>query len=247
MQGADHRGLIIATVPVKLLASGMKILVADDDKGTADFVQKGLKEQGHTVDCVYDGRDALNFCLYNNYDLVVLDRMMPGVDGIAIVKALRATNNQVPVIFLTGMADVDDRVEGLMAGGDDYLVKPFHFSELLARITALSRRPSGIEESTTLKVHDLELDLLTRTARRGDTKIELLAKEFALLEILMRNEGRMVTKTMLLEQVWDFNFDPRTTVVETHISRLRAKIDKPFDVPLIHTTRNSGYSLYAPR
>jgi len=225
----------------------MKILVADDDKGTADFVQKGLKEQGHTVDCVYDGRDALNFCLYNNYDLVVLDRMMPGVDGIAIVKALRATNNQVPVIFLTGMADVDDRVEGLMAGGDDYLVKPFHFSELLARITALSRRPSGIEESTTLKVHDLELDLLTRTARRGDTKIELLAKEFALLEILMRNEGRMVTKTMLLEQVWDFNFDPRTTVVETHISRLRAKIDKPFDVPLIHTTRNSGYSLYAPR
>jgi len=225
----------------------MKILVADDDKSTADFVQKGLKEHGHTVDCVYEGRDALNYCLYNNYDLVVLDRMMPGMDGIAIVKALRATNNQIPVIFLTGMADVDDRVDGLMAGGDDYLVKPFHFSELLARITALSRRPAGTEEKTTLKVHDLELDLLTRTARRGDTSIDLLAKEFALLEILMRNEGRVVTKTMLLEQVWDFNFDPRTTVVETHISRLRAKIDKPFDVPLIHTTRNSGYSLYAPR
>jgi len=225
----------------------MKILVADDDKSTADFVQKGLKEQGHVVDCVYDGRDALNFSLYNNYDLVVLDRMMPGMDGISIVKALRATNNQIPVIFLTGMADVDDRVDGLMAGGDDYLIKPFHFSELLARITALSRRPASTEEKTTLKVHDLELDLLKRTATRGDTTIELQAKEFALLEILMRNEGRVVTRTMLLEQVWDFNFDPRTTVVETHISRLRAKIDKPFDVPLIHTARNSGYSMYAPR
>jgi len=225
----------------------MKILVADDDRNTASFIQKGLIEHGHTVDCVHDGKDALSHCLYNNYDLVVLDRMMPGMDGLAVLKALRATKSQIPVIFLTGMADVDDRVEGLMAGGDDYLVKPFHFSELLARITALSRRPTGLDEKTTLKVHDLELDLLTRTALRGDTKIDLLAKEFALLEILMRNEGRIVTKTMLLEQVWDFNFDPRTSVVETHISRLRAKVDKPFDVPLIHTTRNSGYSLYAPR
>ncbi len=225
----------------------MKILVADDDKRTADFVEKGLKEQGHTVDCVYDGRDALNHCLYNNYDLMVLDRMMPGMNGLAVVKALRATQNQTPVIFLTGMADVDDRVDGLMAGGDDYLVKPFHFSELLARITALSRRPLNTEEKTTLRVGDLELDLLSRTARRGNTTIDLLAKEFALLEILMRNEGRVVTRTMLLEQVWDFNFDPRTTVVETHISRLRSKVDKPFDVPLIHTTRNSGYSLHVPR
>jgi len=225
----------------------MKILVADDDKRTAAFIQKGLTEHGHTVDCVHDGRDALSYCLYNNYDLVVLDRMMPGMDGLAVLKALRATNSEIPVIFLTAMADVDDRVEGLMAGGDDYLVKPFHFSELLARITALARRPSGFDEKTTLKVHDLELNLLTRTAKRGESSIDLQAKEFALLEILMRNEGRVVTKTMLLEQVWDFNFDPRTTVVETHISRLRAKVDKPFDVPLIHTTRNSGYSLYASR
>jgi len=225
----------------------MKILVADDDKSTAAFVQKGLKENGHAVDCVFDGRDALSYCLYNNYDLVVLDRMMPGMDGLAVLKALRAADSQIPVIFLTGMADVDDRVDGLMAGGDDYLVKPFHFSELLARIAVLSRRPKTTDEKTVLKVHDLELDLMTRTAKRGSTTIDLLAKEFALLEILMRNEGRVITKTMLLEQVWDFNFDPRTTVVETHISRLRAKIDKPFDVPLIHTTRNSGYSLYAPK
>jgi two-component system, OmpR family, response regulator len=225
----------------------MKILVADDDKSTAAFVQKGLKENGHAVDCVFDGRDALSYCLYNNYDLVVLDRMMPGMDGLAVLKALRAADSQIPVIFLTGMADVDDRVDGLMAGGDDYLVKPFHFSELLARIAVLSRRPKNTDEKTVLTVHDLELDLMTRTARRGSTTIDLLAKEFALLEILMRNEGRVITKTMLLEQVWDFNFDPRTTVVETHISRLRAKIDKPFDVPLIHTTRNSGYSLYAPK
>ena len=175
----------------------MKILVADDDKSTAAFVQKGLKENGHTVDCVFDGRDALSYCLYNNYDLVVLDRMMPGMDGLSVLKALRASDSQIPVIFLTGMADVDDRVDGLMAGGDDYLVKPFHFSELLARIAVLSRRPKTTDEKTVLKVHDLELDLMSRTAKRGGTSIDLLAKEFALLEILMRNEGRVITKTML--------------------------------------------------
>jgi two-component system OmpR family response regulator len=170
----------------------------------------------------------------------------PGMDGLDVLKALRAAKSQVPVIFLTALADVDDRVEGLVAGGDDYLVKPFAFSELLARITVVSRRPKGREESNLLQVHDLTLDLLTRTATRGKVKIELHAKEFAMLEILMRNSGKIVTKTMLLEQVWDFNFDPRTTVVETHISRLRAKIDKPFEVQLLHTTRNTGYSLHAP-
>ena len=224
----------------------MKILVAEDDQRTAEFIRKGLVESGYAVDCVDNGRDALSQCLYNNYDLAILDRMMPGMDGLDVLKALRAAKTQVPVIFLTALADVDDRVEGLVAGAEDYLVKPFAFSELLARITVVSRRPREAEEARTLQVHDLTLDLLTRTAVRSDVKIPLLAKEFALLEILMRNKGRIVTKTMLLEQVWDFNFDPRTTVVETHISRLRAKIDKPFDVPLLHNTRNTGYSLYAP-
>ena len=225
----------------------MKILIAEDDKTTSDFLRKGLIENSHTVDCVFDGREALTYCMYNQYDLVVLDRMMPGMDGLSVVKALRAAGNALPVIFLTAMADVDDRVEGLLAGGDDYLVKPFQFSELMARITALSRRPQSADKPTKLQVHDLELDLLTRTATRAGKRIELQAKEFALLEILMRNRERVVTKTMLLEQVWDFNFDPRSTVVETHVSRLRAKIDKPFGVQLLHTNRNSGYTLRAPR
>jgi len=225
----------------------MKILIAEDDETTSDFLRKGLIENGHAVDCVFDGREALTYCMYNQCDLVVLDRMMPGMDGLSVLKALRAAGNALPVIFLTAMADVDDRVDGLLAGGDDYLVKPFQFSELMARITALSRRPQSAEKVTRLKVHDLELDLLTRTATRAGIQIDLQAKEFALLEILMRNSGRIVTKTMLLEQVWDFNFDPRSTVVETHVSRLRAKIDKPFDVQLLHTSRNSGYSLRAPR
>jgi two-component system OmpR family response regulator len=224
----------------------MKILVAEDDKTTSEFLRKGLIENGHSVDCVFDGREALTYCMYNQCDLVILDRMMPGMDGLSVLKALRAAGKALPVIFLTAMADVDDRVDGLLAGGDDYLVKPFQFSELMARVTALARRPQSAEKVTQLKVYDLELDLLTRTATRADTRIDLQAKEFALLEILMRNSGRIVTKTMLLEQVWDFNFDPRSTVVETHVSRLRAKIDKPFEVQLLHTSRNSGYSLRAP-
>lgn len=225
----------------------MKILVAEDDRQAAAFIQKGLSEEGHNVEVVADGRDALAYCLYNPCDIVVLDRMMPGMDGLSVLKALRAAGRRMPVIFLTAMGDVDDRVEGLHAGGDDYLVKPFHFSELTARIAALARRPAASETPTKLKVHDLELDLLTRTAIRDGVTIDLLAKEFALLEALMRNAGRIVTRTMLLEQVWDFSFDPKTSVVETHMSRLRAKIDKPFATPLIHTMRNSGYSLHAPR
>lgn len=225
----------------------MKIVVAEDDRMTADFIRKGLTEQGYSVESYSDGRDVLSHCLYNPFDALVLDRMMPGMDGLSIVKCLRAANVMTPVIFLTGMASVDDRVDGLTAGGDDYLVKPFHFSELLARIRALARRPAQSSQATTLRVHDLELDLISRTARRNGIAIDLLAKEFSLLETLMRNAGRIVTKTMLLEKVWDFNFDPQSTVVETHISRLRSKIDKPFDVPLLHTSRNSGYSLHEPR
>ncbi len=225
----------------------MKVVVAEDDRTSSEFIRSGLVQRGHSVECVSDGRDALTYCLYSGCDVLVLDRMMPGMDGLSVAKALRAAGRTVPILFLTSMADIDDRVEGLMAGGDDYLVKPFHFSELLARITVLARRPQAAEVATVLRVHDLELDLMAHTATRGGQAIELQAKEFAILALLMRNAGRIVTKTMLLEQVWDFNFDPQTTVVETHMSRLRSKVDKPFDVPLIHTTRNTGYSLHAPR
>ena len=178
--------------------------------------------------------------------MLVVDRMLPGLDGLSLVRALRAANVMTPVLFLTSVAGVDDRVEGLDAGADDYLVKPFAFSELLARVNALGRRPPVQGEVTKLQVHDLELDLLRRRATRQGQSIDLQPKEFELLEFLMRNEGRVVTRTMLLERVWGFHFDPKTSVVETHISRLRAKIDKPFDTPLLHTVRNTGYSLHAP-
>jgi len=224
----------------------MKLLLCEDDQTTQAFILKGLTEIGHTVETTMDGREALSLCLYSQYDVIILDRMLPGMDGLSVLKSLRATNNATPVIFLTAMADVEDRVEGLLAGGDDYLVKPFQFSELMARITALSRRPPTSEETHLLQVHDLKLDLLSRVATRSDQPISLLAKEFSLLELLMKNQSRIVTKTMILEQVWGFNFNPKTTVVETHISRLRSKIDKPYDTALLHTSRNSGYTLRAP-
>lgn len=225
----------------------LKILLAEDDPKVAQFVIAGLSENGHSVDHVSDGREALTYCLYNTCDLAILDRMMPGMDGLSVVKALRAARKDTPVLFLTAMADVSERVEGLAAGADDYLVKPFHFSELLARVMALSRRRNDVALEPVLTVHDLTLDLLSRVARRQNHMISLQSKEFNLLEILMRNAGRVVTRTMLLEQVWNFNFEPNTTVVETHISRLRTKIDKPFDLALIHTVRSTGYSLHGPR
>ena len=225
----------------------LKILLAEDDVKVASFVIAGLAENGHSVDHVTDGREALTYCLYNTCDLAILDRMLPGMDGLSVVKALRAARKDTPVLFLTAMADVTERVEGLAAGADDYLVKPFHFSELLARVVALSRRRTETAAQPMLTVHDLTLDLLSRVARRQGHGIELQSKEFALLEILMRNAGRVVTRTMLLEQVWNFNFEPNTTVVETHVSRLRSKIDKPFDIPLIHTVRSTGYSMHGPR
>lgn len=225
----------------------MKILLAEDDRKVAEFITTGLTENGHSVDHVTDGRDALSYLLYNAPDLAILDRMMPGMDGLSLVKALRAARNETPVLFLTAMGDVTERVEGLAAGADDYLVKPFHFSELMARVTALGRRHRDAAEQSALTVHDLTLDLLSRTARRQGHLIDLQSKEFALLEILMRNAGRVVTRTMLLERVWNFNFEPNTTVVETHVSRLRAKVDKPFDLPLIHTVRSTGYTMHGPR
>ncbi|MEE4015934.1 response regulator transcription factor [Roseibium sp. FZY0029] len=224
----------------------MKILVAEDDETMAEYVRKGLLEQGFSVDWVSDGREALTYCLYNTCDVAIIDRMMPGLDGLSLVKALRASNSSLPVIFLTAVSDVEDKVEGLMAGGDDYIVKPFHFSELLARIHALSRRPKQNNHKTELTCHDLKLDLLKRIAVRQGQVIDLQNKEFALLELLMEAEGRVVSRTMILESIWDFSFDPGTTVVETHISKLRQKIDKPFDTPLIHTVRNMGYRIRAP-
>lgn len=225
----------------------MRILVLEDDKKTAAFVVKGLTEAGHVCDQLADGRDALFQATRENYDVFVVDRMTPGLDGLSVVKSLRVAGVMTPVIFLTSVGGVDDRVEGLEAGADDYLVKPFAFSELLARLNALGRRPPVQEQKTVLKVADLEMDLIKRQVSRQGQPIELQPREFRLLEVLMRSEGRVITRTMLLERVWDFHFDPKTSVVETHVSRLRAKIDKPFAVPLLHTVRNTGYSLYAPR
>lgn len=225
----------------------MKILLLEDDQKTGEYLSKGLNSSGHVVDWVRDGRDCLSAALESTYDVMVVDRMVPGLDGLLVVKTMRAAAVRTPVLFLTSMSGVDDRVEGLEAGGDDYLVKPFAFSELAARINALVRRPPIAAEKTTLRVGDLEIDLVKRTTQRGGAPVELLPREFLLLEHFMRNEGRVLTKTMLLERIWNFNFDPESSVVETHISRLRAKIDKPFDFPLLHTVRNVGYSLHARR
>ena len=225
----------------------MKILLVEDDNTTGNYVTKGLASAGHIVDWVKDGREALAAGLDGGYDVAIVDRMIPGLDGLNLVKSLRAASIRIPILFLTAMSGVYDRVEGLEAGGDDYLVKPFAFSELTARINALVRRPPITTEKTRLRVGDLEMNLVTRTTSRGGQRIDLLPREFSLLELLMRNEGRILTKTMFLEKIWNFNFDPQSSVVETHISRLRAKIDKPFDQPLLHTVKNTGYTLHARR
>lgn len=225
----------------------MRILIIEDDKTAADYAAKGLSESGHVCDVLSDGSDGLFQATRETYDVIVVDRMLPGLDGLSMVRALRAAGVKTPVLFLTALGGIDDRVEGLEAGGDDYLTKPFAFAELLARLNALARRPPVQVVKTALVVADLELDLMTRVARRAGQIIDLLPKEFTLLEVLMRNEGRVVTRTMLLERVWDFHFDPKTSVVETHISRLRAKIDKPFAIALLHTVKSAGYSIHAPR
>lgn len=225
----------------------MRILLIEDDRKTADYITRGLEEAGHACDVMDDGRDGLYQATREPYDVLVVDRMLPGLDGLSLMKAVRAARIKTPAIFLTAVGGVDDRVEGLEAGADDYLVKPFAFSELMARVNALARRPPVLEQKTVLRVADLELDLVKRQVTRGGQLIDLQPREFTLLEVLMRSEGRVLTRTMLLEMVWEFHFDPKTSVVETHISRLRAKIDKPFDVPLLHTIRNTGYSLHAPR
>ena len=227
----------------------MKILLVEDDTETADYVARGLTEAGHVVDRAADGREGLFLASDGGYDALVVDRMLPLLDGLALVRALRAAGVRTPALFLTARGGVGDRVEGLEAGGDDYLPKPFAFAELLARLNALARRPplaAGGGEPTTLRVADLEMDLLRRSVTRAGRRIELQPREFRLLEYLMRRAGHVVTRTMLLEGVWDFHFDPRTSVVETHISRLRAKVDRGFGAELIHTVRGAGYMVHAP-
>jgi two-component system, OmpR family, response regulator len=224
----------------------MKLLVVEDDYETASYLQKGLSESGYTVDRAGDGREGLYMASSGGYDAIVLDRMLPGIDGLALLGALRAAEIRTPALILSALGSVDDRVKGLRAGGDDYLVKPFAFSELLARIEALLRRGAAVPATTTLRVADLELDLLTRTVRRGGKTIDLLPREFRLLEYLMRNSGQVVTRTMLLEHVWDYHFDPQTNVIDVHVSRLRQKIDKSFERTLLHTVRGAGYCLRAP-
>lgn len=224
----------------------MKILVIEDDTETAEYVARGLTQEGHVVDRAATGQDGLFLASSEPYDLLIVDRMLPGLDGIIIVKSIRAKGVQTPVLFLTTRNAVSDRVQGLEAGADDYLIKPFAFAELVARVTALGRRPRTAMLGTTLTVSDLQLDQASRTVQRSGTPIELQPREYRLLEFLMQHAGQVVTRTMLLQHVWDFNFDPRTNVVEMHISRLRGKIDKGFASALIHTVRGAGYCLRAP-
>ena len=224
----------------------MRILLVEDDPQAASYLVKGLKEQGMTVDHVADGRAGLFQATAGGYDVIVLDRMLPGLDGLSILKAVRAAGDTTPVLVLSALSDVDARVEGLRAGSDDYLTKPFAFTELMARVEALGRRARAEKPLTTLTVADLEMDLTARAVRRAGKIIDLKPKEFSLLEYFMRHAGQVVTRTMLLERVWDYAFDPQTNVIDVHVSRLRGKIDKDFEKPLLHTVRGAGYMLRDP-
>ncbi len=223
----------------------MHILLIEDDTEAAKFLVKGLRESGYTVDHASDGREGLFRATEGQFDLVVTDRMLPHIDGLTIIQLMRQKGVATPVLVLSALGTVDDRIRGLKAGGDDYLTKPFAFAELLARIEALSRRRTSVPETTKLKVADLEFDLLARKVTRSGREIELTARELKLLEFLMRRTGQVVTRTMLLEGVWDLHFDPQSNLIDVHISRLRQAIDKGSDRPLIHTVRGSGYVLRA--
>ncbi len=223
----------------------MRILLVEDDESIASFVLKGLRQAGYAVDHALDGEQGLHMALTESYDTAVIDLMLPKIDGLTLIEKIRAANLQTPVIILSAKRTVDDRVRGLQIGGDDYLTKPFAFSELLARIQALIRRATQTAEPTTLTVGDLMLNLLTREVRRGDQKLDLQPREFSLLEYLMRNANRVVSKTMILEHVWDYNFDPQTNVVDVLVCRLRSKVDKEFPKKMIHTIRGVGYVLKA--
>ncbi|HEY8004835.1 MAG TPA: response regulator transcription factor [Phenylobacterium sp.] len=224
----------------------MKLLLVEDDREGAAYLKRALSEAGHTVDVANGGRDGLMLAASEPYDVIVLDRLLPEIDGLAILRTIRASGVKTPVLLLTALGGIDDRVEGLEAGSDDYLVKPFAFAELLARVNALARRPPPQEVRTEAAVADLKVDFLRRAVTRAGQRIDLQPKEYQLLEYLMRNAGRIVTRTMLLEGVWEFHFDPKTNIVETHMSRLRGKIDRGHARELIHTVRGAGYVLREP-
>ena len=224
----------------------MRILIIEDDRDAAQYLAKGLRESGHGAEVAEDGREGLLRAAVDRFDVLIVDRMLPNLDGLSLVQHLRKTGNPTPVLFLSALGEVDDRVRGLRAGGDDYLTKPYAFSELLARIENLGRRRDQRVAATRLKVADLELDLLSRKATRAGHAIDLQPREFQLLETLMRHAGQVMTRTMLLEQVWNYHFDPQTNVIDVHISRLRQKIDRGFEPPLIHTVRGAGYCVREP-
>jgi two-component system, OmpR family, response regulator len=224
----------------------MRILIIEDDRDAAQYLAKGLRESGHSAEVAEDGRDGLLRAAVEPFDALIVDRMLPNLDGLSLVQHLRKTGHATPVLFLSALGEVDDRVKGLRAGGDDYLAKPYAFSELLARIENLGRRRDHRAAATRLKVADLELDLLSRKASRAGQAIDLQPREFQLLETLMRHAGQVMTRTMLLEQVWNYHFDPQTNVIDVHISRLRQKIDRGFEPPLIHTVRGAGYCVREP-
>ncbi len=224
----------------------MKLLLVEDNERVSRFVLKGLQEAGHTADHADNGRDGMFLAASERYDVIIMDRMLPGnVDGLAIIEALRTSGNRTPILILSALSDVDERIRGLKSGGDDYLTKPFAFGELLARVDVLARRGQGNSTQTTLDVGDLHMDLLSRKATRGARVIQLQPQEFKLLEYLMRHAGHVVTRTMLLENVWDYHFDPQTNVVDVHISKLRQKIESDTEQPLLRTVRNAGYMLSA--
>ena len=224
----------------------MRILLIEDDREAARYVARGLHEAGHIVDTTDNGADGLALASHEPYDVLVIDRMLPAMDGLSVVEHLRQQEKNVPVLILSALGDLEDRVTGLRAGGDDYLPKPFAFEELLARVEALGRRTHPHVANTQLKVSDLEMDVLARQVRRAGKVISLQPREFRLLEYLMRHSGQVVTRTMLLENVWDYHFDPQTNVIDVHISRLRSKIDRAFPMPLLHTVRGAGYMLREP-
>ena len=224
----------------------MRLLIIEDDKDVASFMARGMREAGHVIDAAHDGETGLEMARDGGYDVLIVDRMLPRRDGLSVIETLRAEGDRTPVLILSALGEVDDRVEGLKAGGDDYLVKPYAFAELLARVEVLARRRDPDTVKTKLSVGGLEMDLLARTVKRDGEEILLQPREFRLLEFLMRHAGQVVTRTMLLEKVWDYHFDPQTNVIDVHISRLRSKIDKPFEADMLHTVRGAGYRLSAP-
>jgi two-component system OmpR family response regulator len=246
---ASHGGFAMLEIATRereiAYDAAMKILIIEDDREAADYLQKALAEAGHLAHVARDGDDGFAMAESGGYDVLVVDRMLPRRDGLSIISELRSKNDKTPALILSALGEVDDRVTGLRAGGDDYLTKPYAFSELLARVEALSRRGSSRDAETVYRVGDLELDRLSHTVRRAAREIVLQPREFKLLEYLMRHGGQVVTRTMLLENVWDYHFDPQTNVIDVHVSRLRGKIEKGFDSPILHTVRGAGYMLKA--